>query len=139
MSWAISTISCGSLRESLFGCLFFLWDPSEHLPFGPDMEYPHLAGLAFGVGMGVMVVMARASDDDSGTFVGTIRAMGHYWVLLSGVAAAGYATFLMYAFAMYQVFTEGNYLFALLAIFSITAFLAFAHNKAKAPTVALGE
>ena len=84
-------------------------------------------------------MMAKASDDDDGTFGGAIRAMRHYVVLLSGVAVAGYAMFLPYAYAMYQVYTEGNYLFALLGLFSIIAFLALAHDKAKAPTVAPGE
>ena len=114
---------------------FLLWDPSEHLPFGSDMEYPHLAGLAFGMAVGMMVVLIKASDDDDGTLVGAILAMRHYSVVLSIIAASGYAMFLPYAYAMYQVFTEGNHIFALLALFSIVAFLAIAHNQAKAPTV----
>ena len=114
---------------------YLLWDPSEHLPFGFDMEYPHMAGLAFGMGVGFIVVMAKAWEDDDGTLVGAIRAMRHYFVVLSIVATAGYAMFLTYAFAMYQVFTEGNHIFALLAFFSMVGFLAFAHNRVKAPTV----
>lgn len=114
---------------------FLLWDPSEHLPIGSDPEYPHLAGLTFGVGMGMLVVMAKSFEDDDGTLVGVIRAMRHHGVLLSGIAVAGYAMFLPYSYAMHQVFAEGNYIFALLALASITTFLAIAHNKAKAPTV----
>ena len=111
---------------------FLLWDPSEHLPFGSDMEYPHLAGLGFGMVVGIMVVMTKAFDDDDGTLKGMIRDMRHYLVVLSGVAVAGYAMFLPYAYAMYQVFTEGNHIFALLAFFSIVALLAFAHTQVKA-------
>lgn len=113
---------------------FHLWDPTEHLPFGTDMEYPHLAGLAFGMAVGMLVVLVKASDDDEGTLLRAIRAMRHYLVVMSVVAVAGYALFIPYAFAMYQVFTEGNHIFGLLAAMIIIAFLAFAHNQAKAPT-----
>ena len=114
---------------------FLLWDPSEHLSFGSDAEYPHIAGLAFGMTAGFIVVLTKASEDnDDGTLLGAIRAMRHYLVTLSFVAVAGYAMFLPYAFAMYQVLTEGNYIFALLAFFSVVAFLALAHNQAKATT-----
>ena len=118
---------------------FLLWNPSEHLPFGADAEYPHSAGLAFGTVIGGIVVLISTYNDEDGNFLESIIAMRHYLVLLSVVAVAGYATFLPYSYAMYQVFTEGNYLFTLLALFSIIAFLAFAHNRAKSPTVALGE
>ena len=114
---------------------FFLYDPSDHLPFGSDVEYPLLAGLTFGTIGGMVVVMIRATYDDDGTFSGAFRAMRHYLVLVSIVALAGYAAFLPYAFAMYQVFTKGNYIFAMLALFSIIAYLALAHNQARSSTV----
>lgn len=108
-----------------------LWDPSEHLPFGSDMEYPHLAGLVFGMGVGFVVVLIKAVENDDESFLEAIKGMRHDVVALSIVALAGYTTFLPYSFAMYQVFTEGNYIFALLALFSIVTFLAVAHNQAK--------
>ena len=114
---------------------FLLWDPSQYSPFGSDPEYPHLAGLAFGLVMGMSIVIDKSIEDGDGTLVETVRAMGHYGVLLSGVAVAGYAMFLPYSYAMHQVFAEGNHIFAILALASITTFLAFAHNKAKFPAV----
>ena len=114
---------------------FYLWDPTDHLPFGTDMEYPHLAGLAFGTAVGMFVVMTKAFDSDEGTWLGAIRSMRHDVVVLSIVAVTGYALFIPYAYAMYQVFTEGNHIFAMLAFFSIVAFLAMAHNQVKAPVV----
>ena len=46
-SWVLSTSNCCSpTGASPDGCRStILWDPTEHLPFGSDMEYPHLAGL----------------------------------------------------------------------------------------------
>ena len=115
---------------------FLLWDPAEHLPFGSDAEYPHLAGLAFGAGVGGMVMLARASEEDTGEMSWkALWYMRHYFVSFAIVAVAGYSLFLFYAFAMYQVFTEGNYLFALLAACSIVAVLAVAHNQAKAKNI----
>ncbi len=94
-----------------------------------------MAGLAFGMGMGFIVMLLRAFEDDDGTFLGAIRIMRHYLVLLSIIAVSGYALFMTYAYAMYQVFTEDNHIFALLALFSIVAFLAIAHKRVKSPTV----
>ena len=113
---------------------FLLWDPVEHLPFGSDMEYPHLAGLGFGIAIGGMVVMTRAYESGEKTLLEAIRALRHDFVLLSVVAVSGYGLFIPYSYAMYQVFTEGNYLFSLLAVFSMTAFLALAHNRVKSPS-----
>ena len=93
-----------------------------------------MAGMFFGIGMGMLVVLVRASDDDDGTLPGAIRAFRHYSVDLSVVAVTGYALFLPYSYAMYQVFTEGNRIFALMAAFCIIAVLAFAHNRAKGST-----
>ena len=112
---------------------FLLWDPTEHLPFGSDMEYPHLAGLGFGMVVGVTVVMVKAFDAYDAMFLEAVRALRHDLVLLSVVAVSGYGLFIPYSYAMYQVFTEGNYIFSLLAIFSMVAFFAFAHSKAKSP------
>ena len=112
---------------------FLLWDPTEHLPFGSDMEYPHLAGLGFGIVVGVMVVMTKAFDAGETTMLEAVRALRHDFVLLSVVAVSGYGLFIPYSYAMYQVFTEGNYAFSLLALFSMTAFFAFAHNRVKSP------
>ena len=112
---------------------FLLWDPAEHLPFGSDMEYPHLAGLGFGMAMGMLVVMTRAFDVGATTLFEAVRFLRHDVVLLSIVTVTGYGLFIPYSYAMYQVFTEGHHIFALLAIFSMVAFLAFAHNKARSP------
>ncbi|MDE2861777.1 MAG: hypothetical protein OYI31_01875 [Chloroflexota bacterium] len=105
---------------------FLLWDPSEHLPFGSDMEYPYSAALAFGTVVGMTVLLAKAIVDEDADVTPTWT---QYLVLLSTVAVAGYAMFLPYAFAMYQILVEGNHIFALLAVFSVVAFLAFAHSR----------
>ena len=105
---------------------FLLWDQSEHLPLGTDMEYPHLAGLAFGITVGAGVLMARALEDEK-------TPVSPSWVqslvIFSTVAFAGYAMFMPYAFAMFQAFVEGNHVFVLLAFISVVAFLAFAHSR----------
>ena len=112
---------------------FLMWDPTEHLPFGSDMEYPHLAGLGFGIVVGGMVVITRAFDASETTLFEAVRALRHDVVLLSVVAVTGYGLFIPYSYAMYQIFTEGNYIFSVLAIFSMVAFFAFAHTRVRSP------
>ena len=103
-------------------------------------EYPHLAGLAFGIVVGSAVALEKASQEEELSSVGLrewVKAlfdMRHYWVSFSVVAASGYALFLPYSYAMYQVFARDNYPFVLLAGITITAFLVLAHNQAKPPT-----
>ena len=120
---------------------FMLWDPSEYSPLSPDDmgEYPHLAGLALGMGVGCIVALERASQEEELSSVGwrewgkAFLDMRHYWVSFSVVAVSGYALFLPYAYAMHQIFAMNNYVFVPLALFVITAFLAVAHKQAKAP------
>ena len=98
------------------------------------MEYPHSAGLAFAAGMGMLVMLTRAFEEDDGEM--SWKAFWntrHWFVSFSITVATGYGLFLPYAFAMYQVFTEGNYIFTLLAIACIVALLAVAHNQSKSP------
>ena len=111
-----------------------LWDPSEHLPFGTDMEYPHSAGLALAAFMGMSVILTRAYEEDDGEV--SWRAfwnMRHWFVSFCIAAVAGYTLFLPYAYGMYQAFTEGNYVFIFLAIICIVALLAVVHNQSKSP------
>ena len=51
---------------------FELWDPSEYSPLSPDDmgEYPHLAGLALGMVVGVTVVLEKASQKEALSSVG---------------------------------------------------------------------
>ena len=77
--------------------------------------------------------MIRAFDDggEGEKFIETVRIMRHYLVIMSAVVVAGYSAFLIYAYAMYQVLIEGNQILALLGLFSLIAFLAFAHSQTK--------
>ena len=77
---------------------FHLWDPTEHLPFGTDMEYPHLAGMFFGLAVGFLVLLVKALEDDDGTLTGFIRILPQYAIILSAVTVAGYAAFLPICF-----------------------------------------
>ena len=122
---------------------FHLWHPSEHSPLNPDVmgEFPHLAGLAYGFAMGVMVALERIQQEEPPPpnnweeHIKHLSKIRYYWIPFSVITASGYAFFLIHAYAMYQIFAHGNYLFIMLSACAITAFLAFACKQAKTPVI----
>ena len=81
--------------------------------------------------MGFIVVMIKAEANDDESLLEAFKGMRHDLVVLSRIVVSGYAAFLPYSFAMYQIFTEEIYIFSLLAFFSVVAFVAYAHNQAE--------
>ena len=122
---------------------FHLWHPSEYSPLNSDVmgEFPHLAGLGYGLVMGVAVAMERIEKEESPPpsnwkeYIRHLSEVRYYWVPFSVVTASGYAFFLVHAYAMHQIFANSNYLFILLNACVITAFLAFACKQAKTPVI----
>lgn len=116
-----------------FGFPYFLWDPADHLPFGTDAEYPHLAGLAAGMALGFVAMLIKSSDDEDErikeTFGNGFRSLRRYLVLMSSVTVTGYGMFLIHALAIHQIFVEGHRIFILMVPLVVVAYSAFVHDQ----------
>lgn len=116
-----------------FGVPYFVYDPSEYVPFGSDSEYPHLAGFAssfvLGVGMWVTKELETGHQETlSEAFRSRFRTLRQGITLLSVSTVAGYPVFLLHAYAIHQIVVENNYLFIALMVFGVIAFSDFLHR-----------
>ena len=116
-----------------FGLPYLVWDPSEHLPYGSDTEYPFMAALASAIALGLGVILSRSilyGEDETilEAFQTRFRSLRRTLALMSVTTIAGYGAFLVHSYAVHQVFIEGNRIFVLLIIFGVVALYAMVHK-----------
>ena len=114
---------------------FLMWHPSEYsFDFSAVNEFPNLAALSFAGAMGFVAIVEKAWQEDNSAVYGLkdlpmlFWGLRRYLVPFSIVMVTGYGAFLFYAFAMYQIFVNGIYLYVVLAAVSIIALVASVHK-----------
>ena len=116
-----------------FGLPYLIWDPSEHLPYGSDTEYPFVAALASALVLGCGVILSRSilyGEDETilEAFRTRFRSLRRALALMSVTTITGYGAFLVHSYAVHQVFIEGNRIFVLLIILGVVALYAIVHK-----------